>query len=116
MHPDTIESPEPWKTFGQLLTIENMDKRKPIGRTSAELQVLFEHLPEARLCFDVAHARQIDPTMVEATQILRDFKDRIWKLHASGLTPRTTHVHISPPPRFPSTHLPPLIPPTLPLS
>ncbi len=115
IHPDTIESPEPWTPFGQLLTIENMDKRKPIGRTSAELQVLFEQLPEARLCFDVAHARQIDPTMVESTQILRDFKDRICEVHASGLTARSTHGPISTAASFAYSSLAHLIPSTIPI-
>ncbi len=115
VHPDTIESPQPWKPFAHLLTIENMDKRKPIGRTSAELQALFEQLPEARLCFDVAHARQIDPTMVESTQILRDFKDRICEVHASGLTARSTHGPISTAASFAYSSLAHLIPSTIPI-
>jgi hypothetical protein len=31
------------RTFGKLLCIENMDKRKPIGRTAAELGPICKH-------------------------------------------------------------------------
>src|ERR1700685_3266495 len=33
VHPDAIRSVDLWRSFGSLLLIENMDKRKPIGRT-----------------------------------------------------------------------------------
>src|SRR6266581_1280691 len=85
-HPDTIQTFDLWKPFGPLLLIENMDKRKPIGRTASELTVVFHSLPEAGLCFDVAHARQVDPSMIEAAQILKAFGGRLREVHASGVT------------------------------
>src|SRR5512133_1212235 len=66
LHPDTISDFACWRPFGTRLCIENMDKRKPIGRTCQELAVLFEELPDASFCLDLGHARQIDPTMLEA--------------------------------------------------
>jgi hypothetical protein len=36
--------------FGEWLCIENMDKRKPIGRTVAELDSIFQHLQQASFC------------------------------------------------------------------
>jgi hypothetical protein len=95
VHPDAIHSMDLWRSFGSLLLIENMDKRKPIGRSAAELKESFAALPEAGLCFDVAHARQVDPSMIESQQILRDFKDRIREVHASGVTTRSVHGAIS---------------------
>jgi Xylose isomerase-like TIM barrel len=95
VHPDTIQSPNLWKSFGPLLLVENMDKRKPIGRTVAELRTYFDKLPDAGLCFDVAHARQVDPSMIEAAQILRVFGDRLREVHASGVTTRSVHAPIS---------------------
>ena len=34
LHPDIIAAPEVWAPFGALLCIENMDERKPIGRSA----------------------------------------------------------------------------------
>jgi hypothetical protein len=95
VHPDTILSPDLWKPFGSLLLIENMDKRKPMGRTASELRLSFDVLPDAGLCFDVAHARQFDPSMIESAQILREFKCRLREVHASGVTTRSVHAPIS---------------------
>jgi hypothetical protein len=70
IHPDTIRNFGLWRDFGPLLAVENMDKRKPIGRSAQELDLIFKRLPDATLCFDIGHARQIDPTMMEAYLIL----------------------------------------------
>ncbi len=37
MHPDAMYDLSRWEHFGDLLCIENMDKRKPIGQTVAHL-------------------------------------------------------------------------------
>lgn len=95
VHPDTIHLPDLWKPFGPLLLVENMDKRKPIGRTTSELSAIFDRLPQARLCFDVAHARQVDPSMIESAQILKAFRERLQEVHASGVTTRSVHGLIS---------------------
>src|SRR5437899_10954561 len=42
VHPDIIENFDHWAVFGNLLCIENMDKRKSIGRTARELAGVFE--------------------------------------------------------------------------
>jgi hypothetical protein len=115
VHPDAILTPRLWRAFGNLLLIENMDKRKPIGRTSAELKEIFDNLPEARLCFDVAHARQIDPTMVEAAQMLRDFNSRISEVHVSGVTARSTHGPISTAASFAYSGVAHLVPAAVPI-
>lgn len=73
VHPDVIVTEDSWRAFGDLLLIENMDKRKPVGRTADDLARWFEAFPEAGLCFDIGHARQIDPTMIEARLILQRF-------------------------------------------
>lgn len=57
LHPDVIHNWDGWKKFGSLVCLENMDKRKPIGRTVEELSGAFERLPEAKFCFDFGHAR-----------------------------------------------------------
>jgi hypothetical protein len=115
VHPDTITSPGLWRSFGSLLLIENMDKRKPMGRTASELRKSFEAFPDAGLCFDVAHARQVDPTMIESTQILCEFRSRIREIHASGVTTRSVHAPISEAACYAFSSVAHLIPETAPI-
>jgi len=91
VHPDVIQEFGLWETFRDLLLIENMDKRKAVGRTASELAFFFESLPEASLCLDLGHARQVDPTMSEASLILEKFGNRLRQLHISEVNSRSTH-------------------------
>ncbi len=91
VHPNVIHTPSDWANFGELLYLENMDKRKPIGQTAAHLTELFGRLPEASLCLDLGHARQIDPTMSEAAEILFRFSAKIRQLHVSEVNAQSRH-------------------------
>jgi hypothetical protein len=95
LHPDAIHDVSAWRSFGSLLLIENMDKRNVIGRTEQELSDVFAALPEAGLCFDIGHCRQVDPTMNESYLILRKFRDRLRQLHVSEVNSRSTHDSLS---------------------
>ena len=95
VHPDSLSDFSIWREFGALLCIENMDKRKPIGRTARELGWIFEQLPEASLCFDIGHARQCDPTMTEAYLILREFGSKLRQVHVSEVNTRSKHDPLS---------------------
>lgn len=92
VHPELLQTPSLWQQLGERLCLENMDNRKTTGRTIAELQVLFEAFPEATFCLDLGHARQIDPTMVSAMLMLREFGDRLVELHISEVGPRGEHL------------------------
>jgi hypothetical protein len=83
VHPDLIDEPEVWATLGSRLCLENMDLRKRTGRTVAEMQAAFDALPEAGFCLDLGHARQIDPTMGIAIEMLQSFGTRLRQLHVS---------------------------------
>jgi len=72
-----------------------MDKRKPVGRTVAELMPFFEALPEAGFCFDIGHARQVDPTMTEAALLLQAFGERLMEVHMSEVNTASRHDPIS---------------------
>lgn len=96
VHPDAINSSCRWREFGDLLLIENMDKRKPVGRSARELEPILDTLPEARLCFDIAHARQFDSSMTEAYFILKQFSHLIRQIHISEVDTRSRHVRITP--------------------
>jgi hypothetical protein len=95
IHPDAIHDWSLWGVFGEQLLIENMDKRKQAGRTAQELSKIFVQLPAASLCFDLGHARQVDPTMTEATLILKQFRNRIKQLHVSDVDSESKHDRLS---------------------
>ncbi len=95
VHSDVLFTPDLWRHLGRRLLIENMDKRKPGGRTAMELRRLFDELPESLLCFDIGHARQVDPSMTEAVLILREFKDRLAEVHISEVNTSSRHDPIS---------------------
>lgn len=95
VHPDTIRDTLLWRKLGSRLCLENMDSRKSTGRTAKELYNVFNHLPQAKLCFDVAHARQVDPTMTEAARILSEFDDRLVQVHLSEVNSKGKHFAMS---------------------
>lgn len=95
VHPDAMHRMEEWNKFGELLYVENMDIRKPVGQTASDLAAIFAVLPRACLCFDIGHARQFDPTMSEAAQILLQFRDRLRQVHISEVNAQSKHDPLS---------------------
>ena len=95
VHPDMLFDISLWREFGSLLCVENMDKRKPIGRTAKELDWIFTQLPDASMCFDIGHARQCDPTMTEAYLILRNFGSKLRQVHVSEVNTQSRHDRLS---------------------
>ena len=95
VHPDTLNCDHDWRFLGPQLCIENLDKRKPIGRTVKELDLLFERFPDASFCFDIGHARQVDTSMIEAYQMLKKFGPRLRQIHVSEVNSRNKHDRLS---------------------
>jgi sugar phosphate isomerase/epimerase len=95
VHPDVISTVEAWEQFGSLLFLENMDKRKRVGRSARDLRALFDLFPRAQLCFDIGHARQFDPTMAEARMILQAFRGRLAEVHISEVNTSSRHDPLS---------------------
>jgi hypothetical protein len=95
VHPNAMYDSAAWAHFDHLLCIENMDKRKPTGQTAADLVRIFEVLPRASFCFDIGHARQVDPTMSEATAILQACHNRLKQLHVSEVNTQSKHDPLS---------------------
>ncbi len=95
VHPDAMHTPSEWARLGEFLCIENMDKRKPIGQTAKDLSRIFDILPKASLCFDIGHARQVDPTMSTASAILWLFRERIAQIHVSEVNTQSKHDSLS---------------------
>jgi hypothetical protein len=95
LHPDTIHNHALWLELGQQVVIENMDRRKPDGRSVEELSRWFQLLPEAQLCLDLAHAQQWDTTMSEAYLLLKSFSKRLCQIHISQLDSASHHFPLS---------------------
>ncbi len=96
MHPDTMHDLSPYRALGRDLVIENMDARKDTGATVKDLGILFESLPEARFCFDIAHAWSLDPSMALAEELLDTFGPRLSHVHVSSLDEDLHHVSLTP--------------------
>ena len=94
-HPNIISMWSQWNALGPRLCIENMDKRKPIGRTAEDLFGIFRKLPLATFCLDLGHAHQIDPTMGEAVLIIEQFSARLRQLHVSTVNSESKHDTLS---------------------
>jgi len=95
MHPDTMDDLRLYRPLGHKLLLENMDSRKPDGRTPEELHRAFEEFPEAGFCFDIAHAWSIDPSMAVANELLDSFRGRLRHVHLSSLSEDLHHVSLT---------------------
>jgi Xylose isomerase-like TIM barrel len=95
LHPDQIGDPRLYARLGSRLVIENMDSRKTSGQTSEDLAQLFEVLPEAGFCFDVAHAWTVDRTMKTGEELLDRFASRLRHVHLSSMSDDLGHVPLS---------------------
>jgi hypothetical protein len=94
LHADAIIDYDLWKPFGSQIAIENMDKRKT-GRTVEELSLTLEELPEASICLDLGHARQVDRTMTDAFFLLKEYGPRIVQFHISEVNTMSHHDPLS---------------------
>ena len=95
VHPDLIEDPAPYRALGRRLVLENMDDRKADGRTAQELAPLFEELPEAGFCLDVAHAHTVDSSMGVGAELLDAYRCRLREVHLSSIR-GGAHVELTP--------------------
>ena len=95
LHPDTMVDLPLYRRLGAKLSVENMDTRKSVGQHADQLQLIFDELPQARLCFDVAHASAVDSSMGEGEGILERFGARLSHVHVSSLDGRCHHVSLT---------------------
>lgn len=95
VHPDIVQDFGLWRQLGSSVCIENMDRRKNIGCTAAQLSKFFDKLPQATFCFDIGHARQVDPTMQEAEKFIESFRDRLKQVHMSYVNSQSAHERLN---------------------
>lgn len=91
LHAEAVIDASLWQKFASKVWVENADLRKHTGRTCEEMRAVMARLPEARVCFDMAHAYQIDFSLVESRRILREFDGRIAQIHLSQLDHACKH-------------------------
>lgn len=96
LHPDAMHDVSQYRRLGTFLAVENMDSRKDLGQTVEQLEPIMAELPDARLCFDVAHAKDIDPSMHEGMRILDRWRDRLSHVHVSSLDSSCHHIPLTP--------------------
>ncbi len=96
VHPDTISDPVLYRALGRRLVLENMDTRKNAGHVADDLSALFAEVPQAGLCLDVAHAKDVDSTMSVASEFLDRFSSRLSHVHVSSLDESRHHVSLTP--------------------
>lgn len=92
LHPDQMEDIAMYAPLGSRLLIENMDSRKAAGKDGDELERIFEILPTAGFCFDIAHAWTVDPTMRVGEELLDRFATRLRHVHLSSMSPGLSHI------------------------
>jgi len=95
VHPDIIEETVAFHALGDRLLLENMDALKADARTVAELGRFFSALPDARFCFDIAHAFMCDRTMKLAHALLDAFGERLCEVHLSSIESDGVHVPLT---------------------
>jgi hypothetical protein len=95
VHPDAMDDPRAYRALGSCLVLENMDARKPAGRTAAELAPYFAALPEAGFCLDVAHVLSVDPTLGEGERLLDAYAGRLRHLHVSSVDEACRHMPLT---------------------
>ena len=96
VHPDTLQDLTNWARLGSRLVLENMDSRKPGGRTTQELSPIFEALPRPGLASISPAPKEIDPDLHEAHRLLDRFGDRLRHVHLSSLDADNHHVSLTP--------------------
>src|SRR5918995_1834946 len=77
VHPDAMDDPRAYRALGSCLVLENMDARKPTGRTVEELAPFFAALPDAGFCLYVAHVLSVDGAMEAGQRLLHAFAGRL---------------------------------------
>lgn len=98
--PDVVDAivVHPWTlphaalvALGGSVVVENMDVGKSDGKTPEQLERVFEELPDAGFCLDVAHVWTVDRTMALGHRLLDAFGSRLRQLHVSGIEPDGRH-------------------------
>lgn len=96
LHPDRICDAGVWREFGELLLIENLDRRvRTFATAEGILDLINEDLPDASVCFDVAHAYQVDKTFSVARALVTELGSRIRQVHMSELDAAAQHCRTS---------------------
>jgi hypothetical protein len=95
VHPDAMHDPRAYAPLGRTLVVENMDGRKPTGRTAGELRPYFDALPDAGFCLDVPHVGSVDTSLATAHELLDAYGERLSHVHVSSVDADCHHVPLT---------------------
>lgn len=91
VHSEAIHDAALWRPLGSKVLVENADLRKRTGQTTELMLEVLAPLPEARVCFDIAHVYGVDTSMVEAQRMLGALGHRVAQIHISQLDHACRH-------------------------
>lgn len=86
LHPDHLKNLDAFVALGVRAVLENVDCHARTGRTPAELAKVFDCLPDAGFCLDIAHAASMGPGMTVALDLLDTFGDRLRQVHVNSMS------------------------------
>jgi hypothetical protein len=93
LHPEKPEILPFFRPLGPLLLLENLDSARDNWRSVEEMKAVFEEVPEARLCLDIAHAERVDPSLTLAHELIEAFP--LGQLHISRLAEDCWHLPLT---------------------
>lgn len=94
IHPDIMVNPVAWNCFEEKLLLENMDSRKREGQYLDFFKRLKTHcIDHFNLCFDIAHAIEVDPMAILPEEFLHECKcfTNIKQIHISAIDGNCKH-------------------------
>jgi len=83
IHPDRVEDWSVFDKYSFSIATENMDSRKPIGKSVNSLKKIFDKV-DCKLVLDINHSYVNDKSLALVGEFYNAFKDRITEIHLSG--------------------------------
>lgn len=94
VHADVLARQNLWGELGSQLLVENLDARAGAAAAPESLVALLQNHPQARLCLDLAHCAQCDPSLLQAHELLDALSGRLGQLHLSGAQGEGGHTRL----------------------
>ncbi|MBU0598642.1 hypothetical protein KKF61_06685 [Patescibacteria group bacterium] len=90
-HPDNVIELEVFNNLPFPVGFENMDNRKPFGKTSSDLLKLLKKNSKFHFILDVNHLKTNNQDMPQLDEFYNKLGTRLAHYHVSGLTSKLTH-------------------------
>lgn len=84
VHPDLIRDFSALAASNLPIAIENMDRKKSMGRNPNDIFLILEQYPEWKMVLDLNHVYTNDQSMKLAESFIEKFGNKIAEIHLSG--------------------------------